>query len=113
MAQKAELIRGDDQTINIETPDHNLSGGTVFFTLKTRENITPINLTDSNALLKKPAIITGDHTAYVEITHDDTKNIAPGKYFFDVQLLDQNSKVTTIFKTTQLDIIADVTQRIV
>ena len=105
--------RGDDKTWNLTFVDEDsvaidLTGATIFFTVK-------INKADADA----DAIISVDQASHtnaagglssITITNSQT-DIKPGNYFYDFQLVDSGSLVTTvlsgIFKITQ-----DVTTRV-
>lgn len=111
MAKVLEIKRGDDVTLNISAPERDLTGGTLFFTVKDKDALDVVNLTDSNAVLKKEGSITDTHTGVIAIGATDTQNLTPGSYVYDVQFVDALGKTYTLFDTAQCKITADVTQR--
>jgi hypothetical protein len=105
------IIRGDRRNLQVST-GIDLTGKSVLFTAKLRENIIPFDPTDSSAVLKKTAIVTDPTSgnAVFEFVHDDTKNIVPGEYFCDIQIVENGQPTSTnIFK---IEIIPDASQRV-
>lgn len=111
-------IRGDSRLISVTilqsdgvTP-FNLTGCTVFFTVNANSNNTADN--DSSAVIAIktntfPTPTTG--VATLQITNTITQDIAPGTYYYDVQLQDANGNITSLAQN-QFLIIADVTRSI-
>lgn len=107
-----EIVRRDDAVIALTFTDENgdainLSGSTVFFTVK-----ESLEDTDDEAIIEKEVSVHSDPTAgETEITLDTTDtNVEPGTYFYDLQLKNSGNKiVSTIYD--KLRIIQDVTIR--
>lgn len=99
------LTRGD--TARISVPITNEQTGTdyeltdkdtLILTIKKRE-------TDSTSLLQK--IINGSSTFYIQPI--DTKDLAFGKYVYDVQLTTEAGDVYTVIVPTTFEILKEVT----
>lgn len=103
MTKIKDYIRGDTRIITINcfqsdgvTPI-NLTGATVTFTLNSDSAPT----TDGTAALQK---IVTTHTSpllgitSITITNTDTQNIAPGDYYYDVQVKDASGNITSLKK---------------
>lgn len=108
-----ELVRGDDETIEITFTDENgapinITGYTVMFTLRANINKT----SDTDALLQKNVT---SHTnavggiSAIGLSNSDT-NITPGEYYYDVQYKDTSNKIKTVVIGT-CTVIQDVTKR--
>lgn len=111
-------IRGDSRLISISifqsdgvTP-FNLTGCEVFFTVNANSNNTSDN--DSSAIIAlKNSTITNPTlgVANIQISNVNTQDIAPGTYYYDVQLKDANGNITSLAQN-QFLVIADVTRSI-
>lgn len=106
------LIRRDDVDLDLTFTDKdgeaiNLTGCTVFFTMKEKKTDT-----DDDAVIQKE--IT-DHTTPLEgktrvtLTNSET-DITPRHYFYDVQIVDTDDKVISS-SVGQIKILQDVTIR--
>lgn len=106
------LIRGDRKDLIVRT-GVDLTGKSVLFTAKVRDDITPYDTTDASGVIKKTAVIDADPTtgiATFEFMHADTKQVVPGEYFCDIQIVEGGQPTSTnIFK---IEIIPDSTQRV-
>lgn len=72
-----------------------LVGATVRFTMKTRE--FDDNVTDSDAILKKNITDgTAEGTATIEIEPDDTAEIEPRTYYYDIKVEQADGKIYKI-----------------
>jgi hypothetical protein len=93
-----EMYRGDDKTFNLTFTDSDgdpidLTDAKVFLTVKRRQTDA-----DSAAIIAKKVTshsqATGGITA-VTVTHTDSA-VDVGSYYYDIQLVDSNTDVTTI-----------------
>lgn len=104
------IVAGDSKYIKLEIL-HNgnpldISGSTVFFSLK-----SDTELLDLNANLKKVVTTHLDSTlgkTVIELTHDDTKTLNAGTYYYDIRLKDASGNVLTI-QRGKIDIIKPIT----
>lgn len=106
------IFKGDDKTWTITFKDVDgdaidLTGKTLFFTIKTIKTDP-----DTSALIRKDINShtnpTGGITA-LTLSHDET-DLTAGIYYFDFQLVDSSSNVTTLFTGT-FTVTQDVTRR--
>lgn len=109
-----DYIRGDSRTITVtflqsdgSTPI-DLTGGKVYFTVNATQNPSD----DTSAVIAKTvtsfvAPTTG--VATIQLTNSDTQNVAPGTYFYDVQLKDASGNFVSS-KQDQFIVIADTTR---
>jgi len=110
-------IRGDSRVINIQinNPDgtpFNLTGCEVFLTLNLSQN-PPVNPTDASAALKKSTSSFASPTsglASLTLTNADTQNLAPGDYYYDIQLKDNFGNITSL-ASNLWSVIDDITTR--
>jgi hypothetical protein len=112
MSSDIEIIRGDDISFATTFTDENgdavnLTGSTVFFTVK-----EDYDKTDAEAVISKSVI---SHTSpasgitSIVLTNSDT-TITPGDYYWDIQIKDSNSKISSI-KAGKFIVSADITNR--
>lgn len=113
-----DYIRGDSRQINIQvyqsdgvTP-FNLTGCEVFFTVNANSN----NTADSDAtavIAKKTSTFANPSSglATIQLANTDTQDVAPGSYYYDVQLKDASGNITSLAQA-QFTVIADVTRSI-
>ena len=101
MANKLEVNRGTTYVITVNYQQDgvaaDLTGATVFFTVKTAQYST--DATDADALVSKDVISHTNPTAGItQITLDpvDTATITPGKYFYDIKVLDSDGDIYKI-----------------
>lgn len=111
MANDLEIIRGDDETIEVTLTDEdslpiNITNVNMFFTVKE-------DYDDADSLAKiRKSIPSGIHTAPVSgmtqiaLTHHDT-SIDPGDYVWDLQLVYSDGSVNST-KMGKLIILPDV-----
>jgi hypothetical protein len=105
-------IKGDTTIFELTITDQdgvavNLTGATVFLTVKTKPNDT-----DASAILKK------DVTAHTDPTHGITRvilsntemNIAPGAYYYDIQVKSSAGLIQSI-ASDSFRVIQDITTR--
>lgn len=104
-----DIIRGDTQAIDFHVDGIDLTGATVFFTAKTELDN---DLDDSTAAI---AVEVTSHTdpengtTVIPLTSDDT-DVAPGKYFYDIQVKKDDDTIVSI-RARKLEVFADVTRR--
>lgn len=91
------LARGNDQEIGITVNDsagepYNLSGCSIIFTARDSDYFSDI------IILKTGTSHIAPESGITEITlvPSDTSHLGNKKYFFDVNLLDTGSKITTL-----------------
>ena len=112
-----DYIRGDTRVINITcvqsdgvTPI-NLTGAKVYFTVNASNSPTD----DTGAAFQK---VTTTHTAptlgqtSITIANADTQTLAPGNYYYDVQLKDAAGNITSL-KQDVFTINADIGRSII
>lgn len=116
MSKVANFIRGDSRTVTLQAYQSdgvtplNLTGATVFFTVS--PSASPAD--DTTAVIQKT--ITS-HTAPLlgqtafTLANADTQSIAPGTYYYDVQVKDAAGNVISQ-KASTFQIIADITRRL-
>lgn len=103
------IIRGDTASINLEVPEIDLTGCTVFFTAKAAFDD---DVTDAAAVI---AVETTSHTdpeageTTINLSPADT-TVTPGIYYYDIQVKDGSGNITSI-AARKLQIFADVTRR--
>lgn len=95
------MIRGDSRTLRVICEPPFSSGDTV--RMMVRESF------DSPALLSKEVTDFEDGAAIIEISHDDTKDKAPGDYLYDVQVTWASGAVQTIIQKSRFRIEEDIT----
>jgi hypothetical protein len=111
-------IRGDSRLISIAifqsdgvTP-FNLTGCEVFFTVNANTNNTADTDTSAIIALKNTSITNPTlGIATIQISNTNTQDVAPGTYYYDVQLKDANGNITSLAQN-QFIIIPDVTRSI-
>lgn len=110
-----KITRGDDVMIAITFTGTDLTGSTVFFTVKSEDVVNTTNATDSNAVLKAKVTSHTDPTngkTVIVLPAADTGTVAPGDYVYDIQLKDSGGKVTTPGNGPKpCRVLADVGQR--
>lgn len=112
---KISIIRGDSRTITVNVTNSSgsafdLTGCTVYFTV----NATTSPTDDTSASIQKSTSSFSSPTsgvATITLTHTDTDSLTPGTYFYDVQLKDSSSNITSL-KQDKFVITADITRRI-
>mgnify|MGYP001231972017 CR=1 FL=1 len=103
------IIRGDSASINFSMAGTDLTGATVYFTAKSEIDNA---VDDSAAAITKETTSHTNPTAgetVIELTPEDT-NVAPGIYYYDIQVKTAGGRVTSI-PTRKLRVWADVTRR--
>lgn len=111
-------IRGDSRLISINilqsdgVKPFDLTGCTVFFTVNANANNTADTDTSAIIALKNSAITNPTlGVATIQISNINTQDIAPGTYYYDIQLRDNNGNITSLAQN-QFIVIADVTRSI-
>jgi hypothetical protein len=103
------IIRGDTTSINFTVAGVDLTGATVFFTVK--PELTD-DSTDTNAVITKEVTSHSDPTAgetVIELDSTDT-DVEPGVYYYDIQIKRASGTILSI-PARKLKIWADVTRR--
>ena len=113
MSAIKDVIRGDTHTISLEfigvNGAINISDATVFFTVSAEK--APAD--DSAALIEKTITSHTDPTAgktIITLNPEDTNSIAPGKYWYDVQVKMSNGDVFSLPKD-RFVLVSDITRR--
>ena len=108
MADITGLIRGDGHTINVTFPT-DITGSTVFFTVN--EESDPAS--DTTAAIKKENTVHTDalngKTTFI-LAPEDTADMAPGVYFYDLQLKSAGGIISSIPKA-KFVLESDITRR--
>ena len=103
------IIRGDDVAISFTIGSTDLTGGTVFFTVK------PLLAYDTDDTAAVIEVEVTDHTdptngkTIINLTGDDT-NVEPAIYYYDIQVKLASGKIISI-PARKIRIWADVTRR--
>lgn len=108
MADLRNIIRGDTHTINLTFPE-DITGSTVFFTVNAdREPPTDVDA----VVIKEVTVHTVPEDGQTTIILDpaDTDSIAPGQYWYDVQLKRADNTITSLPKGKFI-IVSDITRR--
>lgn len=111
------IIRGDDKTVTVTFTDSNgsvinITGYTVFFTVKRKENLNDSD--DTNALISKTVISHSSPTqgqTQIVFDSEDTSSIDPGIYYYDLQVKKPSGDIESS-SSDEFEIIADVTRRV-
>jgi len=111
------IIRGTDQSFAVTFADSNgtavdLTGQTVFFTVKTPEKIDELDTTDANAVIKKTITSHTDPThgkTTIVLSNTDT-SIDAGNYLYDLKLKSASGAVSAI-QAGEFNIVDPVTNR--
>lgn len=111
-------VRGDSRLISVailqsdgKTP-FDLTGCEVWFTVNPSSNNTADN--DTSAIIQTKVTNVPNPTAGVanlQVTNAQTQDVAPGTYFYDVQVKDANGNITSLAQN-QFIVIADVTRSV-
>lgn len=103
------IIRGDSASINFTIADTDLTGATVFFTVK------PLLAFDSDDVAAVISIEVTNHSdptngkTVIELSGSDT-NVEPAIYYYDIQVLLASGDIISI-PARKIRIWADVTRR--
>jgi hypothetical protein len=103
------LIRGDSYSIPVSFSGINLTGSTVFFTIKPA---LTNDADDTTAVLAIEVTSHDDPTnghTIIPLTSTDTE-IEPGEYYYDIQI--KNGATVTSIPARKVKIVADVTRRL-
>lgn len=113
MAKITGVIRGDTHTINLTITNNgtplNITGYTVFFTVNAEKEPS----TDSAAVISKTVTSHSDPTngeTIISLSAADTTNVAPGTYWYDIQLKDGSGNITS-FRKDRFVLVSDITRR--
>lgn len=117
MSNLIKVIRGDDETIDITfsnsdgTP-FNITGYTVFFTVKKECDIDIADTTDAKAIIKKSVTSHTNPTAgqtKISLSSTDTNQL-PGIYYWDLQLVKLG--VVSSTQRGEIEFTTDITRRV-
>lgn len=102
------LTRGDNLTLSVSLKKDGIiipltEGDTVYFTVKTSTD------TDKKAFQKKITTFNQDGIAVIAIVPQDTTNLIPGSYVYDIQYTDKYGSVMTIIKPSCFQVMKEVT----
>lgn len=92
---KYSVYRENTRNITLTFAGVDLTGATVFFTVKTEADDVA---NDSTALIQKDVTTHLDATSgttRIELTPEDT-DVAPGKYLYDIKLKKASGEQTTV-----------------
>ena len=96
------MIRGDSETLTIRCSEPFVHGDTVYMTV--RESA------ESGVEFQERVTAFGDEgEAVIGISHDDTKNMAFGSYFYDVQVTRADGRVKTLIPKSRLVLEEEIT----
>lgn len=100
------MIRGDTEVIAVSCIKDNepyiQDGDTVYFTVKKSVNT-------EEKILQKVITVFSDNKALIEIEPEDTKDLAYGRYKYDVQLTKFNGEVKTLVEPSSFIVEGEVT----
>jgi hypothetical protein len=101
------MTRGDSESFTVSYTDAGITiplvaGDTVYFTVK--ENINTLVI-----ILQKIITEFDSGTAIVEIDHLDTKAIAYGNYYYDIQITTAGGQVKTVITPSKFSITGEIT----
>lgn len=110
-------IRGDDDNIKVTFKDADgavvdITGYTVFFTVKLREDLYDTD--DTNAKISKKITVHSDPTngeTTIKLTSTDTAISSNAEYYYDIQLKSSTGDISSIDRGNFV-ITEDVTKRI-
>lgn len=110
------IIAGDDVSIGVSIPAGSLgdlTGASVFMTVKTAASLATIDPTDSDAVIKSDPLVLTSNVSSWSFPLNTTKTRVPtGNYVWDVQVVDVNGVVTTLYlRDNTFTVLPDVTQR--
>jgi len=107
-----EITRDDDTDIRFTWSDEDITGCTIYLTV--RENMSSTSADDDDAVFQVVADLTtpesGIFTFSIGKDETDAADIDT-RYWYDIQSIDENGKVTTILKKVRLTVSGDVTRR--
>lgn len=117
MATLIKIIRGDDETIQATFKNSagvaiDISGYTIFFTVKKECEIDISDSIDATAIIKKKITSHSDPThgiTQIVLTSTDT-NQNQGIYYWDLQLV--KNGIVSSTQRGELEITTDITRRI-
>jgi len=115
--QDLSIYRGDSKTWTLTFKDSNgaainLTGYTIFFTVKTQTTYVDAS-SDTSASISKTITVHTNPTlglSSLVLAPSDTSSLTPTKYRYDMQLKDGSSNILTVI-TGNFEILADVTRR--
>jgi hypothetical protein len=113
---KLRIVRGDDWTYNLafysdtaHTATINITGWTVFFTVKQHKTDTDAQASLSKTITTHVTPTTGK--SKITLTNIDT-NLLNGNYYFDIQVKKSDGIVQTV-TIGEIEFTTDITRRIV
>ena len=116
MSTLIKVIRGDDETIQLTFKDSdgvaiNITGYTIFFTVKLECEIDVSDSVDATAVIKKEITSHSDPTHGITqlVLNEADTNLAPGIYYWDLQLVKDG--VVSSTQRGELELTTDITRR--
>ena len=108
-----EIIRGDTISLPITIKDSDgvaidITGATVFFTIKSDETLADTSASVSKTVTSHPAPASGQTT--VELDPTDTEDLTAGIYYWDIQIKYSDDTIQST-KAQQVRVLADITRR--
>ena len=112
MGNILQVYRGDNKTYDLTFTDSNntaidITGYTVFFTVKKNKTDTDANAKISKTITSHTNPTTGQ--TQISLTSTDT-DITVRKYYYDIQIKDVSDRITTVVSDT-FEIKQDITIR--
>ena len=107
------VIRGDTHTITLNvrgvSGPLNLTDSTVLFTV----NKSKAPADDTSAVIMKTVTVHDDPTnglTIIKLAPEDTKDIEPGNYWYDIQIKASNGDISSLPKA-RFEVVSDITRR--
>lgn len=114
-----EIYRGDNKTFTVSFTNNSvpldITGYTIFFTVKNQNVVDTSILDTTDALIKKDITSHTDPTGgitEIELVPADTFSLSPGTYSYDIQWKSSAGEIKTIIKG-EFNVVSDVTRRVV
>ena len=114
MTNLPDLHRGDTDKYLLTFQDKpgnpvDITGTTIWFTIKVNCTFDDINASLQKKITTHTDALNGK--SEIDLTHDDTNNLSPGIYYYDIQLVDGDEVTTVLYGNIR--ILPDVTRDIV
>lgn len=117
MAKKLEMFRGDYRELTATVTDTFNISSEVHFAVKTKANVDPVDLTDSDAIFtvdatNADAVDNGNGTVTytIIITKAKTESKTPGVYVAEVEYINSLGRSVT-YEHMQFTLKGDINQR--
>lgn len=101
------MMRGDSDSLTVNCMDGDIprpfeDGDIVGFTVRYGYDTQP-------PIIEKTATTFRDGAAVFDFAPEETQELQPGKYIYDIQLTESNGRVTTIIEPSNFELRGDVT----